>query len=159
MQIYSHCSLPLQLVHTHVYTITRPIRLGISSVLPYMRAIGLDIFATDCLIENPLLSDAQSCPCLSIKEAIELELNHTHMFIPKDIFTIPNHNIYVVKNAVDMSGFSLTLFERFRNKMIPDTCFEMTSDQSKGVQRITDLFNSEAVERYLDVQESWSFTW
>ncbi len=153
--------LPLQLVHKHLYTVTRSLRMGIVTMVPYLKAVGYDFFKNDCLLPNPIISDAESCPCLYIRESVELELNQTHRAMPEGILSVPNHNVYVLRNAVEgLADLSLDVFEYYQDRLIPDMCFEMQGDGEGGLQGMTELFNTSTVDKYLDeAKQPWTYNW
>ncbi len=96
-----------------------------------------------------------------IKESVELQLNETHKTMPRDILSIPNNKVYVLRGAVKgLTNFSLDVFEQYQDRMFPNMCFEMTGDSDGGVQVITDLFNKRKVDQYLDhPKQPWTFSW
>ena len=140
---------------------TRSVRFAIIMVAPYLRAIGWNILTSDCLVVNPLVNESMSCPCMYIKESVELQLNETHKTMPRDILSIPNNKVYVLRGAVKgLTNFSLDVFEQYQDEMFPNMCFEMPEDGEIGVQVITDLFNKRKVDQYLDHPEQpWTYCW
>ena len=150
-----------QFLHDKIFSMMRPIRLGILTVLPFLKAVGLNVFETDCLIENPFLNDIETCHCLHIKEVTEIELNETHTRIPACILDLPTHNVYIARKAVEIgSNLTLEAFQDFKQTHgVPRTCLEMTSDSEEGVKFFEEFFDKEKLRKYLDVNESWSFTW
>ena len=150
-----------QFLHDKIFTIVRPMRLGLVTIMPYLKAMGLNVFDSDCLIENPLLNDTETCHCLHIKEVTEIELNETHATIPACILDLPTHNVYIARKAVEIgSDVTLEAFQDFKlTHAVPKTCLEMTSDSEEGVKFFDEFFDKEKLREYFDTNESWAFTW
>lgn len=150
-----------QTLHDKIYSVVRPLRLGLHAVLPYLEYVSLDIFTADCLIENPLLSDEDTCHCFRVKEVTEIELNETHTKIPPSILDLPTYDVYVVRNATkigpDLTPNSFGDFLLTRG--IPNVCMEMSSDSHEGLKLFTDFSNKEKIRQYLDTDEPWAYTW
>lgn len=138
-------------------------RLGLASLNPYIKwGFGHDISSSNCFVANPLVNESMSCPCMYIKQSVELQLNQTHRTMPRDILSVPNNKVYVLRGAVEgLTDFSLDVFEQYQDSMFPGMCFEMPGDNSdSGVQVITELFNKSAVKQYLDQpKQPWTYSW
>ncbi len=99
----------LQLLHTHMYSITRPVRLGLVSLLPFFQSFGLDFLHQDCLIENPLLSPEERCPCTHVKHPTFFTINSTHSHLPHDMLQLPLSEVHMSPWIHTSSGINLQL--------------------------------------------------
>ena len=145
-----------QTLHTKIYDVVRPMRLGLLLVVPYLKAVGIDIFS-DCVVENSFLNATQQCVCMHTKEATEVDLNGS--VLPAFVYENPKQ-MYVLRNVLD-SKFSLEQLQDFHmsHGKNPPACIEIGSEGQKGPVFYRQLFDKTQMLEYLTSNESWSFTW
>lgn len=146
-------------LHSRVYDVVRPVRFGVIAALPYLQVVGLDVFQ-DCIVENPLLNETQQCPCLRIKQPIELDLNG--LVIP-DFVLADQNGVYVLRNGMKLNEVQ-SIWEQIQNFHVihgnnPPACAEIGQEDQKGPVFYRQLFDKEQMYNYLLSNESWSFLW
>lgn len=92
-----------------MYSITRPVRIGLVSLLPFFQSFGLDFLHQDCLIENPLLSPDERCPCTHIKYPTFFTINSTNSHLPHQILQLPLSEVQSIILCVHWCTHSVRL--------------------------------------------------
>ena len=156
-------SIVLQYVHTRLYYIIRPFRMGIATVYPLLNTFGLDLINSDCFLENPFISEANYCPCLRVKFPKELELTAESPTLPDTVFQLPTYDVFIARNALDTSKVTVEAFRDFKRNHPthrgPKSCLKLTTNTEAGVQKMSELYDPELLEQHLNANTSWAFTW
>ncbi len=138
--------------------------MGIATVSPLLlNTFGLDLMNTDCFVENPFVSEANFCPCLRVKLPNELQLTVESPTLPDSIFQLPTYDIFIARNALDTSNFTVEAFRDFKRnhptQRGPKTCLKLTTNTEAGVQKMSDLYDPELLELHLNADTAWAFSW
>lgn len=151
--------------HQDLYYIVRPIRKGLATIAPLLNFFGLNFIESDCLLQNPMVSEANFCPCLRIKGFTELVMTEDSPTIPDSILQLPTYEVLVIRNAVDTASVTLDAFRDFKRNHPthrgPKTCLKLTTTTEAGLQKMADLYNPELLEEQLhvDSKDAWAFSW
>ncbi len=150
-------------IHTRLYYIIRPVRMGLAMIMPLLSMLRLDFINSSCMFENPFVPEADFCPCLRVMGSTELVLSAESPTIPESFFQLPAYEVLVVRNAVDTANVSLDAFRDFKRnhptQRGPKTCLKLTTNSEAGVQKIADLYNPEVLEEQLNSKDAWAFSW
>ncbi len=129
------------------------------SILPVLDKVNLNFLNTDCMLENPLLSDVERCACFGIKYPVEMELNFS--VLPQHLTRAGIQDVYVLRNATQFdTNLSIMNFVNFPSQSggYPLSCHEM-SGENIGIFRYEEFFQKETMTRLLKRGDSWSFSW
>ena len=151
-------------LHTSIYSMSRAVRFAALELRPYLSLVGYDPFERDCLVENPFLNASERCALFHVKYATELTLNATHSTIPASFFyTNPNEHVYVIRNAVQFTqGLTLDDVMSFPSQhegRLPHLCLEIGTEETHGLLTFPDFFDRDKMEHYLQLEDSWTFSW
>ena len=153
------CYCCTQLLHDRLYYILRPVRLAMVSILPVLDKVNLNFLDTDCMLENPLLSDAERCACFGIKYPQEIDLEFSAL--PQHLSRAGIQDIYVLRNSTRFDkDLNIMNFVKFRSEMgdYPLSCHQM-SGENIGIFRYDEFFQEEKMTELLTRGDSWSFSW
>lgn len=137
----------------------RPVRLALVTILPYLNQVGLDFLNTDCMLENPLLSGVEGCPCFRIKYPRELVLNSS--VLPLDIIQSELLDVFVLRNVSQLHNFSIMDFVQFpslNEGNYPLSCHEMAGVNSQ-IYSYEEFYHQEKMTKLLKDQKAWAFSW
>lgn len=132
------------------------------SVIPYLDDIGLDFLNTDCMLENPLLSNAEKCICARVKYPLEVNLNYSNL--PSYITNSSEvFNVYVLRNVTKFdSKFDIFKFINFASSnggKYPLACNEIPG-QDSAIYKYDEFFMPDKMSSILNKSEnSWTFGW
>lgn len=110
------------------------------TILPWFDEVGMDFLNTDCMLENPLLSDVEKCPCFRIKYPEEFVLNTS--VLPQYLTESEVLGVYVLRNISQFDYFSIMSFVEFpslNGGFYPLSCHQV-SGVSRGIYRYDDFF-------------------
>ena len=120
----------------------------------------MDFLDTDCMLENPLLNDTETCPCFKIKHTQEIFLNDS--FLPPYVKNVDVFNILVLRNVTKFtSNFSIETFSNFpslNNGNFPWACSEM-SIEDRGIYKYEEFFDENKMNMLIHNGKTWSFSW
>lgn len=128
-------------------------------ILPVLDKMNLNFLDTDCMLENPLLSDVEGCACFGIKYPQEIDLNFS--VLPQHLARAGIQDIYVLRNSTQFNmDFNIMKFVNFPSQMggYPPSCYQM-SGENIGIFKYDEFFQEEKMMQLLTRGDSWSFSW
>ena len=148
------------MVHNKLHYVTRPLRILISIIIPYLTKVHLDILHMDCLIPNPLISGVDGCPCFYTKYPLEITLNYSEL--PSHLLNPGNVDVHILRNCThlrnDFSIDTLISFPALHNGVKPSSCMDIPG-QNSPIYGSYEFFNSQKMHKALRNKQPWSFTW
>ena len=127
------------------------------SILPVLDKVNLDLLNTDCMLENPLLSDAEQCACFEIKYPREIDLEFAAL--PQHLTKPGIHDVYILKNTTHLDkDMTISDFVNFPARFggYPLSCHQISGE---NVQIFYDEFFQKKKMAEALGRDQWTFSW
>lgn len=127
------------------------------SILPVLDKVNLDFLNTDCMLENPLLSEAEQCACFGIKYPQEIDLEFSTL--PQHLTKPGIHDVYMLSNTTRYDkDVNIMDFVNFPLQFggYPLSCHQISGEDVTIFY--DEFFQREKMVKAL-AREEWSFSW